>query len=287
MIGRFAPSPTGALHFGSLVAALASYLDVRSQQGRWLLRIEDLDKPREAPNAAQKIITTLGVYGFEWDEEVLFQSHRLAAYQAALNELKHLNYACHCSRKTIMQQSQFGQYGLIYPNTCRIQQLPTEQHAIRLHTHNRPIQFTDRLQGQYQQCLESELGDFVLKRADGVFAYQLAVVVDDEFQGVTDVVRGMDLLDNTPRQIYLQQCLNIPTPHYAHIPLVLNHEGQKLSKQNLAPEITTAEALSNLIKASQFLKQNPPDIGELASLNEFWDWAIANWNINHLSHSNE
>lgn len=280
MIGRFAPSPTGALHFGSLVAALASYLDARSQQGRWLLRIEDLDKPREAPNAAQQIIATLGAYGFEWDEEVLFQSQRLHAYQEALHELAHITYACRCSRKSIMKQSSFGQYGLIYPNTCRQQKHP-HHHAIRLQTHNQAIRFTDRLQGTYQQHLESELGDFVLKRADGIFAYQLAVVIDDMFQGITDIVRGMDLLDNTPRQIYLQQCLSIPTPHYAHIPLVMNEEGQKLSKQNLAPAIKTEDALKNLVQASYFLKQHPPAAHEFSSLYEFWDWAILNWKIEH------
>lgn len=282
MIGRFAPSPTGPLHFGSLVAALASYLSVRSQQGRWLLRIEDIDKPREVQGASDHIIQTLKAYGFEWDEEVLFQSQRLKAYQATLEQLSSLTYACQCSRKQIATISELGQYGYIYPNTCRNLGLEYDQRAIRIQTQNTSISFQDHLQGNYQQNLMKDFGDFVLKRADGIFAYQLAVVVDDEFQNITEVVRGIDLLDNTPRQIYLQQKLGFSMPEYTHIPLVLNEQGQKLSKQNLAPAIHTQEALTNLVKASHFLGQSCPVANELVSLNEFWDWSIQNWNWGNI-----
>lgn len=261
-VGRFAPSPTGPLHFGSLVAATASYLAARQAQGRWLLRIEDLDKPREQPGSVTSIIQTLKAYGFEWDGDILHQSQRQAAYQAALSALQAHTYSCSRSRK--------GR--------------PTLP-AIRLRTPAHPICFTDGIHGEYCQCLSRDVGDFVLRRADGVFAYQLAVVVDDAFQGVNQVVRGADLLDNTPRQIWLQQLLNLPRPNYAHIPLVRNALGQKLSKQNLAPAISTGECLQTLVAALRFLQQPCPDACEFANLSACWDWAIAHWDIHRLQPS--
>lgn len=258
--GRFAPSPTGPLHFGSLVAATASYLAVRQARGKWLFRIEDLDKPREQPGAANAIIQTLDAYGFVWDGEILYQSQRLDAYHEALANLHHHTYPCTRSRKGL-------------------QTLP----AIRLRTHNEPICFTDRIQGEYCQRLASEVGNFVILRADGLFAYQLAVVVDDAFQGVNQVVRGADLLDNTPRQIWLQQLLGFPQPDYAHVPLVLNEHGQKLSKQTLAPAISTEGRLQTLISALRFLGQTCPDTTEFATLTAFWDWAITHWDMTKIS----
>lgn len=281
IIGRFAPSPTGPLHFGSLVAATASYLAARQPGGRWLLRIEDIDKPREQPGAADNIIHTLAAYGFEWDGEILYQSQRLNAYHEALASLHGHTYACTCSRKDMEARGRTGEFGVVYPGTCRNKPAhsPARQHSIRLRTHDDPICFVDRVQGEYCQRLESELGDFVVLRADGLFAYQLAVVVDDAFQGVTQVVRGADLLDNTPRQIRLQQLLGFPQPDYAHVPLVLNESGQKLSKQNLAPAISTEDRLQRLVASLRFLGQHCPDAADFATLTEWWDWAIAHWDI--------
>jgi glutamyl-Q tRNA(Asp) synthetase len=276
------------LHFGSLVAAVASYLAARQNRGRWLLRIEDLDKPREQPGAAHSIIQTLAAFGFEWDGNILYQSQRLSAYQETLASLQAHTYPCTCSRKDIQQQGHMGKYGLIYPGTCRTAlftpHLP--QHSVRLRTLDDPICFIDRIRGKYCQRLASELGDFVILRADGFFAYQLAVVVDDDFQGVNQIVRGADLLDNTPRQIYLQQLLGYPQPSYAHVPLVLDQHGQKLSKQNLAPAISPTQCLQTLVSALRFLGQTCPDANNFATLTEFWDWAIVAWDMSNISSNN-
>lgn len=284
VIGRFAPSPTGPLHFGSLVAAAASYLAARQAGGRWLLRIEDLDKPREQPGAADHIIHTLAAYGFEWDGNILFQSQRLDVYHAALAGLREHAYPCTCSRKEIQARGRMGAYGLIYPGTCRhpITRQPPGQHAMRVQTDDEPICFTDQIQGHYCQRLASEVGDFVVLRADDLFAYQLAVVVDDGFQGVNQIVRGADLLDNTPRQIYLQRLLGLPQPDYAHVPLVLNESGQKLSKQNLAPAIRTSDCLRTLVACLRFLRQDCPDAADFSSLTQCWDWALAHWDITKI-----
>lgn len=271
-IGRFAPSPTGPLHFGSLVAATASYLAARQAGGKWLLRIEDLDKPREQAGAADAIIQTLADFGFVWDGQIIYQHQRLAAYREVLQQLAAHTYPCTCSRK---------HYGRIYPGTCRDKPLqqPTPQHSIRVRTHNEAICFNDQVRGGHCQHLRREVGDFVILRADGFFAYQLAVVVDDAFQGVSQIVRGADLLDNTPRQLWLQQLLGFPQPSYAHIPLAVDQEGQKLSKQNLAPAITTEKRLHTLVAALRFLGQTCPDAHNFATLNAFWDWAIAHWDM--------
>lgn len=281
-IGRFAPSPTGPLHFGSLVAATASYLAARSVRGKWLLRLEDIDKPREPSGAAETIIRTLDAYGFEWDDLILFQSQRLEAYTQALQTLHPFTYRCTCSRKAIQQIASVGTYGLIYPGTCRTrysQTLSSQAYAVRLSTTNACIGFEDAIQGYYCQCLRRELGDFVIKRADGIVAYQLAVVVDDAFQGITQIVRGADLLDNTPRQLYLQHLLGYSTPAYAHIPLVVDQQGQKLSKQNLAPALALHRRLETLVQALRFLGQASPPAEAFTTLADCWDWAIAHWTM--------
>jgi len=223
--GRFAPSPSGPLHFGSLVAALGSYLDAKAHGGEWLVRIEDIDTPRNVPGAADDILRTLERFGLEWDGPVLYQSFRIDAYEAALEELRRCNlvFPCGCSRKDV---------GDRYPGTCRLGltgRLGTPSWRFRVH--GETVHFIDRRLGPQSQNVEDYVGDFVLKRADGLFAYQLAVVVDDAFQGITDVVRGEDLLDSTARQILLQSALSLPQPQYLHLPIVLNDTGQKLSKQ--------------------------------------------------------
>jgi glutamyl-Q tRNA(Asp) synthetase len=282
--GRFAPSPTGPLHFGSLVAAVGSYLDARSQGGEWLLRMEDADTPRNVPGAADTILRTLEAFGFEWDGPVLWQSQRDEAYAATLESLRQtgLAYPCACSRKEIadsaMRPAVDG--GLAYPGTCRAG-LPSGRaaRAWRLRVTIDETAFTDRLQGQQAQRLERDVGDFVLRRADGLFAYQLAVVVDDAWQGVTDIVRGADLLDSTPRQIWLQNCLGYPQPRYAHLPVAANAAGEKLSKQTRAPALNSRHAAAELLRALRFLGQPAPT--ELAATQpaEVWRWARQHWDF--------
>ncbi|SDW32654.1 tRNA glutamyl-Q(34) synthetase GluQRS [Nitrosomonas oligotropha] len=283
--GRFAPSPTGPLHFGSLVAAVGSYADAKFHGGKWLVRIEDVDLPRRVPGAAKQILDTLEKLGMEWDEEIIYQSRRSEAYREALDVLdkQGLLYPCTCSRKEIADSSITGLYGFIYPGTCLNNPVSLQSaHALRIQTHDDIIQFTDGLKGLYTQKLHSEVGDFVLRRADGIYAYQLAVVVDDAAQNITHVVRGADLIDSTPRQIFLQQLLRYPVPQYMHLPVVTNAAGEKLSKQTNAAPVNTAEALKELVDALHFLGQQPPlEIleGDIAS---FWDWVMQNWRVNRI-----
>jgi glutamyl-Q tRNA(Asp) synthetase len=257
-VGRFAPSPTGPLHFGSLVAALASYQEARAASGRWLLRMEDLDMARAQLGAADDILRALERLGFEWDTPVLVQSARVERYRAALDELKQrgLAYSCSCTRKEL-EDSALGIDGArIYPGTCRHGLAPGKAaRALRLRTHRAPIGFTDAIQGWIEQRVEQEVGDFVLLRADGILAYQLAVVVDDMDQGVTDVVRGADLLHSTARQIHLQRLLGARTPRYAHIPVALNAAGEKLSKQTGAQPLDLSNPRAELARARRFLGQ--------------------------------
>ena len=282
--GRFAPSPTGPLHFGSLVAAVGSYLDARAHNGEWLVRMEDVDTPRNVPGAAAGILATLEAYGFEWDGPVLYQSTRFDAYAEALQRLidSGLVYGCACSRKEIADSGGHPAIdgGLAYPGTCR-NGLPAGRsaRAWRLRVSKEAIGFVDCLQGAVTQHLESDVGDFVLRRADGLFAYQLAVAVDDEFQAISEVVRGADLLASTPRQIWLQRCLGYATPRYAHLPVASNAAGEKLSKQTLAPPLDSVQAGPTLVRALAFLGQTVP--AELASapLAEVWVWAHAHWNF--------
>lgn len=260
-VGRFAPSPTGPLHFGSLVAALASYLEARAAKGKWLLRMEDLDKARAQPGAADEILRALERLGLEWDGPVLVQSERLERYRAALDELtqRGLAYPCSCTRKELEDSALAIDGARIYPGTCRRGLAPGKAaRALRLRTHGAPIGFADAIQGWVEQCVEKEAGDFVLLRADGVIAYQLAVVVDDMDQGVTDVVRGADLLDSTARQIHLQRLLGARAPRYAHVPVALNAAGEKLSKQTGARPLDLSDPQAVLARARRFLGQGAP-----------------------------
>lgn len=283
-IGRFAPSPTGPLHFGSLVAALASYLDARKAGGLWRVRMEDVDETRCQPKWADHILRQLESLGLHWDGEVWVQSQRKAVYEAALETLiQHKQaYACTCSRREVADNAVAGIDGPVYPGTCRPgPNHPGEPAAWRLRTHDKPIAFTDAIQGLQKQVLARDVGDFVIKRRDGLFAYQLAVVVDDAAQGITHVVRGADLLDSTPRQIHLMRSLGFPVPGYAHLPVALNGEGQKLSKQTLAPGLderaSNRDRVSLLNAALGFLGQpvveadNPAHL--LAAASQAWDLA--------------
>ena len=282
--GRFAPSPTGPLHFGSLVAAVGSYLDARSQNGEWLLRIEDVDAPRTVPGAADGILRTLETLGFEWDGEVLVQSRRHDFYHAALVRLQLAGdvYPCTCSRSEIAGLSSVTSIdgGLLYPGTCRNGLAEGKAaRAWRLRVADREIQFQDRIQGLSRQNLEREVGDFVLLRADGQYAYQLAVVVDDALQGVNAVVRGVDLLDSTARQMWLRQKLGLPTPSYAHLPVVVNAAGEKLSKQTKAAAVEAKQGSALLASALNFLGHTVPGGLNNAPVSEFWRWAISAWSI--------
>jgi len=272
-VGRFAPSPTGPLHFGSLVAALASWLDARAAEGRWLVRIEDLDAPRTLPGAADDILRTLDCLGLGWDGPVLYQSQRSANYKAALKSLD--TYWCGCTRREIADSSigRASDGAQIYPGTCRGGLAPGKTpRALRVRTGTEEIVFADRVQGPQRQILAREIGDFVLLRADGQFAYQLAVVVDDAEQGVTDVVRGADLLDSTPRQIYLQRLLGYATPRYLHVPAAVNAAGEKLSKQTGARPVDLARKSEELRRALRFLGQAESD--DLAHALKNWQPAL-------------
>lgn len=271
--GRFAPSPTGPLHFGSLVAATASYVDARASGGSWIVRMEDLDRERVQPGAADGILATLERFGFEWSGPVMWQSQRSEAYREAFERLD--LYPCGCTRKEIG--------GPRYPGTCSAGLPPAKQaRAWRVRTTPATIEFVDRLQGAQSQNLAETSGDFVVLRADGLFAYHLAVVVDDAAQGITDVVRGADLLEETPRQIYLQQLLGVATPRYLHVPVATDAVGVKLSKQTWAPALDPARASAQIIAALQFLEQEPPEELEHASPAEIWKWAIAHWSVGNL-----
>jgi len=275
--GRFAPTPSGPLHFGSLVAALGSYLDARSQNGTWLLRIEDVDPPRNAPGASDAIQRTLEAYGFEWDEPVLYQSQRGKAYEAALDLLRRQGrvYPCSCTRKQLAEAAHRGIDGPVYPGTCRNRPVPSQPAALRLRVPEARIAFVDRQQGRVACAIASECGDFVLQRADGVYAYHLAVVVDDAEQGINHIVRGADLLTSTPRHIVLQTLLGLPTPDYLHLPVVLDAHGNKLSKQTLAAPLNNSAALPGLVQAAAFLGMHGDPWPQ--SLSEFWKWAVPAW----------
>jgi len=246
--------------------------------------MEDIDRPRAVPGAAADILRTLEAFGFEWDDAILYQSQRTEAYQAALEQLqqRRVTYPCSCSRKEIAQQGRLGVEGIVYPGICRTDP-PSEhkRHAIRVITHDQSIHFTDKIQGAIQQSIAAEIGDFVIYRADGLFAYQLAVVVDDAYQGVTQVVRGADLTLSTPRQIYLQSLLGYSTPLYAHLPLAIDNAGNKLSKQTQSLPVDSETPLPALLATLRFLRQPLPN-EQPATLDEFWRWAIKNWDIQRI-----
>jgi glutamyl-Q tRNA(Asp) synthetase len=278
--GRFAPSPTGPLHRGSLIAAMASYLDARAHEGQWLVRIEDIDEARSIAGATESILQCLQAFGMQWDDEVVWQSRRKHLYQAAFEALRAHVYACGCTRREIAD-SRIGVAGdgaAVYPGTCRHGLAKGKAaRAWRLRVPNGTegrIRFEDRWFGVVEQDLASEVGDFVLKRADGFWAYQLAVVVDDAAQGVTHVVRGADLLDSTPRQIYLQRLLGVPTPSYLHVPVLTNAAGEKLSKQTGAQALDLAKPLDELMHAARFLKLS---VNRPSSIQDFWAQALEIW----------
>jgi len=272
-IGRFAPTPSGFLHFGSLVAALASYLDARAVGGRWLLRMEDLDPPREEPGAQAAILETLERYGLHWDGELVRQSDRHDEYEALVQRLfdQGLAYACTCSRK------QLEGSGGIYPGSCRNAGHAGHDAAIRLRVPELLYRFTDRVQGEYSQHLGREVGDFVIRRRDGLYAYQLAVVLDDAWQGINNVVRGADLLDSTPRQLYLQELLGFSQPHYLHVPLIIQPDGHKLGKSYRSPPLPGDQATPLLIRALRALGQPAPDELVDASVEELLQWSARHW----------
>ena len=279
--GRFAPSPTGPLHAGSLVAAVASFLDARAHDGAWMLRIEDIDEARALPEAVQSIMHCLQAHGMQWDGKPVWQSRRGALYQAAFDRLGDAVYACGCSRREIAD-SRIGvasDGAAVYPGTCRQGLAPGRAaRAWRLRVPDRVITFNDQWAGPVRQRLATEVGDFVLKRADGYWAYQLAVVVDDGDCGITDVVRGADLLDSTARQIHLQGLLGLPTPRYMHGPVLVNERGEKLSKQTGALALDISRPLVGLMDAAQFLGLALPRVTTVAA---FWEAAVAAWAARH------
>jgi len=283
--GRFAPSPTGPLHFGSLVAAVGSFLEARTRGGDWLVRMEDLDPPRVVPGAADDILRTLEACGMEWDGDVVYQSARSGAYHNALHRLreKGLVYPCACSRREIADSAVAGVEGPVYPGTCRGGIAGGRSaRSLRLDTRGAAIAFEDALQGRIACALEQEFGDFVLYRSDGVYAYQLAVAVDDAEEGITDIVRGADLLGSTPRQIYVQHLLGLPQPRYAHLPVAVNAAGEKLSKQTLAAPLDAAQPLPALVAALTFLGQQPPRGLARTTVSKLWDWALTNWKLERV-----
>ncbi|MDB6061601.1 MAG: tRNA glutamyl-Q(34) synthetase GluQRS [Verrucomicrobiaceae bacterium] len=278
-VGRFAPSPTGPLHFGSLLGALASFLDARANGGQWLVRIEDIDPPREVAGAAQAILDCLVAHGLSWDGEVMYQSARTSIYRDICTQLLDNGRAffCTCSRADLIDQQG------IYSGRCRAcSQQPAAPYAIRLTVEDMAVGFEDAVLGHIEQSLAHEVGDFVIFRKEKLPAYQLAVVIDDAAQGVTHIVRGSDLLDSTPRQIFLQRCLQYPQPFYAHIPVIANAAGQKLSKQTYAAALAHEDAAENLLAALSFLRQPLPIARVGKTPHAILEWAIAQWDITRI-----
>lgn len=268
--GRFAPSPTGNLHLGSLLSAVASYLQARKHQGQWLIRIEDIDPPREVSGSATGILKDLQALGMQADEGVSYQSHNTAAYQQALTDLllSGKAFRCGCSRKQLQNDP-------IYPGTCRHRTL--DAYAVRLRVDSRKLQVNDKLQQNREYALAEDIGDFIIWRADDLPAYQLAVVVDDAAQEITEVVRGCDLLDSTPRQLYLQECLGLPQPDYLHIPLLTDKQGRKLSKRDRDDPLNLLQPTAAIRLVLQLLGQQPPT--EISDLDKLWGWAIKHWKV--------
>ncbi len=280
-IGRFAPTPTGPLHQGSLVAALASYLDAHHHQGKWLLRMEDLDPPREDKAASELIPQQLLAHGLKWHGEMEYQSQNSQRYESALTQLRdqQLLFPCTCSRKMLAKHSGLHQGDCHSLASLQPPDEATPPHAWRLPVTDKQWSFKDQVYGDYGHNLMTVVGDQVLKRKDGLYAYQLAVVVDDQHSGINHVVRGLDLLDNTPRQLYLMYCLKYPAPKYLHLPLILNTEGQKLSKQNQARALDLTTTRQNLLNALRFLNQPQPPTDFSESNQQILNWAITHWSV--------
>ena len=279
-IGRFAPSPTGPMHFGSLVTAVASYLDAKHQDGLWKVRMEDLDQPRVVKHSDKSILDTLHQHGFQWDDEIIYQSHRLDIYQNCLSKLNQQEntYFCRCSRKEIADSAMSGIDGMIYPGTCRDKKLDSKNHALRIKVEDVCVTFEDKIQGLIQQNILRNFGDFILKRSDGIYAYQLAVVIDDAIQNINTIIRGADLIDSTSRQIYLQKKLSLPSINYGHIPIATFNQ-KKLSKENQSTPVDHSNIKDNLIACLKFLGQNYEVIQKENTLTSFWATAIQLWDI--------
>ncbi len=281
-IGRFAPTPSGPLHYGSIIAALGSYLQAKTNNGKWLVRIDDIDLDRAVTGADKIILQQLESLGLFWDGEVVYQSHRLDLYKASLEILESLNciYPCTCSRKNLSEKS--------YACHCRNGLKPDKiARSIKIRTNNNEVSINDQLQGYYAQRLETDVGDFIIKRADGYYAYHLATVVDDAEQKITDIVRGVDLLDSTPRQVFLQNKLNLNTPSYLHLPIAIDNKGKKISK-SLAPELINQYIPNEILfSALQFLNQSPPADLISSDVKTILDWAIKNWDIKILPRQKE
>lgn len=285
-VGRFAPTPSGPLHFGSLVAALGSFLQARSRSGRWLLRVDDLDAPRVLPGSIEGILATLAAFGLHWDGEVIYQSQRYEAYREGLRKLQDtgLCFECGCSRKALVQTAtRQGTEGLIYPGTCRQQAPdPKRPHSMRMWVQGVTVPWHDQHFGPQLQNLEQDIGDFVVWRGDGVCSYHLSVALDEPDFGVTEVVRGSDLMASTPRQIWLMRLLGKRVPDYLHLPVAVNAQGEKWSKQTKAPALNAAMASVQLHKALEFLGQAPPTELKHAPCEELLGWACQHWNLDQV-----
>ncbi len=290
-IGRFAPSPTGPLHYGSLVAATASYLQARHHHGKWLVRIEDIDPPREVDGAAKDILTTLECYQFEWDQKPLYQSSQLQYYRKALAELakRDLIYACSCSRKDLQNNIQKSPLGTLYPGTCADKRLDinSTDHNLRIRIANSNIYFKDKHFGEQKLNLSKVTGDFIIHRKFDLPSYALAVTLDDAYQEITEVVRGEDLLAFTPMQIYLCKKLHLPIPKFLHIPIVVNQQGHKLSKQTNAEAIPKRDCGKVLTQVLNDLGQNTPKHLRNEALSMIWSWAIENWDVKNIPNTKQ
>ena len=277
--GRFAPSPSGPLHYGSLLAAVASYLNIRSKDGAWLVRIDDLDPPREMAGAASDILHTLESFGLHWDRDIVYQSRRLRAYDEALQKLqkKELIYPCSCSRKELIKRGE-----TVYTGHCRDGHITGQRYAIRIKVPQQTISWSDMIQGPQSANLFQDYGDFIVRRSDRLHAYHLAVVLDDDNQGITESVRGADLLRSTSAQMYLQQVLDIKPPQYAHIPVAVNSFGEKLSKQRGAAPVSRQDPARTLFKALQDLGQKPPQDLESSSTFDILHWGEKNWDLKNI-----
>ncbi|MFK7815424.1 MAG: tRNA glutamyl-Q(34) synthetase GluQRS [Gammaproteobacteria bacterium] len=290
-VGRFAPSPSGPLHYGSLVAATASYLQAKHNNGKWLLRIEDIDPPREVPGAATNILKTLEHFQFEWDETPLYQSTRHEQYRTQVHTLIQHDkvYACSCSRKDLVNDVQKSALGKRYPGTCENRKLDLSNRTdfnLRLRVDNRILSFSDSTYGEKQHNLLKEIGDIILYRKFDLPSYAIAVTVDDAYQEITEVVRGYDLLAFTPIQIYLSQLLNFPTPNFLHVPIIVNSQQQKLSKQTGAKAVNTQDRCKTILRILKDLGQNNSELEEDMlnnnDLTELWSWSIEHWNADNI-----
>lgn len=277
--GRFAPTPSGPLHMGSLFTALASYLQARSQGGRWLLRIDDLDGPRNVRGADSIILRQLESHGLEWDEAPRYQSSHAQEYRDALGTLsqQQLLYPCVCTRAELAQTSIAGPDGPVYAGTCRKGTVSAGKHSLRMRVTDDSLAFVDLFLGQQTRHLPTEIGDFVIQRSDGILGYQLACAVDEAAQGISEVIRGSDLLDSTFRQLHVQKLLKLPHARYGHLPLLVWPDGKKLSKQNHAEPIDALGASANLLQCLTALGQKPPDSLAGSAAQEVLDWGIKHW----------